>query len=353
MELVSKIFDTLEISQLALLQLGLVVVLAFLLSTLLIRPILRTFEERENLSVKPVEESRRILFEADEKARGYDEALRKGAAEALARKRRVMEETSRAGRRQVEAVSRGDEPEGRGTEGPDLRREGISRRVPARPGVAALHGDRPESPREAGRVSRPRTHARRVLRVVAPLAALLCAAAAFAAEESGAHPAGGVHIPWGEILKQAINFLILAGVLVYFLRKPVSSFLKERSELLRKAIDDAAKARAEAAEKLAAIETRTAKLADEIAGMNAKMDVEAAAEARRLQETAAVEISRIRAQSEFTGEQEVKKAREELRQEASLLTARAAEEIVRKTLSPEDQERLVRENLEKIEGIVH
>jgi F-type H+-transporting ATPase subunit b len=104
MELVSKIFETLEISQLALLQLGLVVVLAFLLSALLIRPILRTFEERENLSVKPIEESRRLLFEADEKARGYDAALRKGAAEALARKRRVMEETSRAGRKQVEAV---------------------------------------------------------------------------------------------------------------------------------------------------------------------------------------------------------------------------------------------------------
>jgi F-type H+-transporting ATPase subunit b len=192
------------------------------------------------------------------------------------------------------------------------------------------------------------------LRVAAPLAASLCAAAvAFAVEEGGAHPGSGVHVPWGEILKQAINFLILAGVLVYFLRKPLSTFLKERSELLRKAIDDAAKAREEAAEKLAAIETRTANLADEIAGMNAKMDAEAAAEARRLQETVSVEISRIRAQSEFTGEQEVKKAREELRREASLLAARSAEEIVRKTLSPTDQERLVRENLEKIEGIVH
>jgi len=203
-------------------------------------------------------------------------------------------------------------------------------------------------------VSGPRTRIGRALRVVAPLAASLCVAAvALAAEEGGAQHGGAVHIPWGEIVKQAINFLILAGVLVYFLRKPVSSFLKERSELLRKAIDDAAKARAEAAEKLAAIETRTANLADEIAGMNAKMDAEAAAETRRLQETATVEISRIRAQSEFTGEQEVKKAREELRLEASLLSARAAEELVRKTLSPEDQERLVRENLEKIEGIVH
>ena len=132
-------------------------------------------------------------------------------------------------------------------------------------------------------MSSPRTSACRALRVVASLAASLCAAAAaFAAEEGVAHQGGGVHIPWGEILKQAINFLLLAGVLVYFLRKPFSSFLKERSELLRKAIDDAAKARADAAEKLATIETRTAKLADEIAGMNAKMDVEAAAEARRL-----------------------------------------------------------------------
>jgi F-type H+-transporting ATPase subunit b len=104
MELVSKIFETLEISQLALLQLGLVIALAFLLSTLLIRPILRTFEERENLSVKPVEESHRLLSEADEKARKYDEALRKGAAEALARKRRLMEEASRTERKQVDAV---------------------------------------------------------------------------------------------------------------------------------------------------------------------------------------------------------------------------------------------------------
>ena len=203
-------------------------------------------------------------------------------------------------------------------------------------------------------MSRLRIFSRRALRVAVPLAASLCAAvAAFAAEEGGAHPAGGVHIPWGDIVKQAINFLILVGVLVYFLRKPLASFLKDRSEMLRKSIDDAAKARAEAAEKLAAIETRTAKLSEEIAGLNAKMDVEAAAEARKLQETVTVEISRIRAQSEFTGEQEVKKAREELRREASILSAAAAEELVRKTLSPEDQERLFRENLEKIEGIVH
>jgi F-type H+-transporting ATPase subunit b len=105
MELVSKIFETLEISQLALLQFGLVVVLAFLLSALLIQPILRTFEERENLSVKPVEDSRRLLAEAEEKSRQYDESLRKGALDALARKRGTLEDGSRAERKRVEAVA--------------------------------------------------------------------------------------------------------------------------------------------------------------------------------------------------------------------------------------------------------
>ena len=104
MELVSKIFETLEINQVALFQLGLVIVLAFLLTSLLIKPILRTFEERENLSVKPVEESRRLLAEAEEKARQYEDSLRKSVAEALARKRRVMEDAARAERKTVEAA---------------------------------------------------------------------------------------------------------------------------------------------------------------------------------------------------------------------------------------------------------
>jgi F0F1-type ATP synthase membrane subunit b/b' len=104
MELVGKIFETLDIDQLALLQLCLVIVLAFILSAVLIRPILRTFEERENLSVKPLEDSRRLLAEAEEKSRRYDESFRKGSLEALARKRAAMEEASRGERKRVEAA---------------------------------------------------------------------------------------------------------------------------------------------------------------------------------------------------------------------------------------------------------
>lgn len=187
-------------------------------------------------------------------------------------------------------------------------------------------------------------------RAVYALLPLVSAAVAVAAEEGGAHGGGG--IPWGEVLKQAINLAILAGVLGYFLRKPVSSFLAQRSELLRKSIEDAANARKDAAEKLSAVEARMAKLSDEIAQMNARMDAEAGAEVEKIRKAYAAEIAGIQAQAEFAGQQELKKAREELRREASELATRAAEELVRRTLTPEDQERLVRENIQKIEAIV-
>lgn len=104
MELVAKIFETLGITQLALLQMALVVVLVFLLSSLLIRPVLATFEERENRSVKPVEEARRMTADAESKAAAYEEALRKAAAEALSGKRKRMEEAGREQRKEIESV---------------------------------------------------------------------------------------------------------------------------------------------------------------------------------------------------------------------------------------------------------
>ncbi len=104
MELVGKIFDTLGISQLALLQMLLVVVLVFILSVTMVRPILATFQERENRSVAPVEESRRLLAEAESKSALYEESLRRAAIEALAGKRGKMEGAGRLERKRIEAV---------------------------------------------------------------------------------------------------------------------------------------------------------------------------------------------------------------------------------------------------------
>lgn len=104
MELVLKIFETLDITLLAVLQMGLVVVLAIVLSVVLVKPVLATFQERDALSRKPLEEAKRLIADADAKTRQYEESQRKANAEALARKRARMEESSRAERKRIEAV---------------------------------------------------------------------------------------------------------------------------------------------------------------------------------------------------------------------------------------------------------
>jgi len=104
MELVLKIFQTLDITLLAVLQMGLVVFLTFVLSVTLIRPVLATFRERETLSVRPLEEAKQLIADTDAKTREYDESRRKAAAEILARKRAQLEEASRAERKRIEGV---------------------------------------------------------------------------------------------------------------------------------------------------------------------------------------------------------------------------------------------------------
>jgi len=185
------------------------------------------------------------------------------------------------------------------------------------------------------------------MRTILALLLVAVSAAASAAEEAAGH-AG---IPWYEIFKQTLNFLILVGVLVYFLRKPLSAFLAERTALLRKSIEDASRARDAAVEKLSAVEARLSGLSGKIEELNRRMDGEAGEESRRLQEAALAEIRRVQEQVQVAADQEVRKARQELRKEASVLSAKAAEEILSKTITPEDQDRMVRENIEKLREI--
>jgi F-type H+-transporting ATPase subunit b len=104
MELVLKIFQTLDITLLAVLQMGLVVFLTFVLSVTLIRPVLATFQERERLSVRPLEEAKQLIADFDAKTREYDESRRKAVAETVARKRARLEEASRVERKRIEGV---------------------------------------------------------------------------------------------------------------------------------------------------------------------------------------------------------------------------------------------------------
>jgi F-type H+-transporting ATPase subunit b len=148
---------------------------------------------------------------------------------------------------------------------------------------------------------------------------------------------------------QLISFLLLLAVLYKLMYRPLLGALEGRSAAIQQQLAEAQAAREEAQRQLGAMEERIkAAQADaqalreralrEAAELRERLSAEARQEAARLVEAAQAQIG-----------QEVRRARAELRAEVGVLATQIAERLVRKSLSDEDHQRLVREALARIE----
>lgn len=209
----------------------------------------------------------------------------------------------------------------------------------------------------------------RLLRLLAVLATIAGAVAApamaFAEEEGAAHEtaaraaheagagegqgesdASGEHehapsIDGKALAFQVLNFAVLVFVLVKFGAKPVKRALAERHNQIKNDLSSAAEARAAAQARFEQQEKRLAALEHEIAAVAASIKEEAEAEKVRLIAAAEERARRIREESEFIIEQQIKQAEEDLRREVAVAAVALAEKIVRTQLMPADQQRLI------------
>jgi F-type H+-transporting ATPase subunit b len=137
------------------------------------------------------------------------------------------------------------------------------------------------------------------------------------------------------------NFAILVGLLVYFLKTPVSVYLVSRATAIRRDLVTAAEMRAQAAAQLAEIERKLQSLPAELAALKAQGAQDVAAEQARIAQAAAVERERLIQQTRREIEMRLRVARRELTEHAAQLAVRIAEERIKRTITPEDQMRLV------------
>jgi F-type H+-transporting ATPase subunit b len=182
---------------------------------------------------------------------------------------------------------------------------------------------------------------RRLLAAAAALGAGGAPALAAAAEGGG----GSLIEVNGSLLIQLVNFLILLAVLYRFMYRPLVGALEGRSSAIKQQLAEAQGAREEAQRQLAAMEERIRaahaeaqatrdRALREAAELRERLAAEARQEAARLVETAQAQIA-----------QEVRRARGELRAEVGALATQVAERLIRKSLSDEDHQRIVREAL--------
>lgn len=165
---------------------------------------------------------------------------------------------------------------------------------------------------------------------------LVCAATAplYAAAEGGANPVV-------EIGAKLLNFGILVGLLVYFLRSPITAHLAARSARIRQDLVTASEMRTAASAQLAEIERKMQALPAELEALRRQGAEDVTAEQARIAQAAIAERDRLLEQTRREIEMRLRIARRELTGHAARLAVQVAETRIRGTITPDDQIRLV------------
>ena len=187
------------------------------------------------------------------------------------------------------------------------------------------------------------------------LGGILCAVAfvligaplAFAASEE--HGGGGGLISLDKsLIIQMLNFVILLVVLHKVLYKPFIAKMNERTDAIKKSLEEAQAARAEAARQQEENAARQRAALQEAAAIRESALKEAAEEARKQIASAQAQAKKLVDDTRAQMDAEVRRAREELRREVAELATAVAEKLVRKSLREDDHRRIIADAIGRI-----
>ena len=125
-----------------------------------------------------------------------------------------------------------------------------------------------------------------------------------------------------------LNFLIIAALVGWALKKNLPGMFKSRTETIRKSMDEARKASEDANRRLSDIEGRLSRLDGEIAEMRKTAEADAVAEEQRIRAAAEEERRKIVEGSEQEIDAAAKAARRELKAYAANLAVTLAEKRI-------------------------
>lgn len=159
------------------------------------------------------------------------------------------------------------------------------------------------------------------------------------------------HTPlWKDYMWKIINFGILVLILWKFAKKPLQNFLRQRSELIEKTLNEAKEAKEAALKALQEVEERLKIKDKEIESIISASKKAGEEERERLIAEGYKLKEKILQQAKTNIEFEVKNAKELIKAEAVELAMELAEKKLKEKLTKEEQERLLEDSLIKIGG---
>ncbi|MEN6620148.1 MAG: ATP synthase F0 subunit B [Smithella sp.] len=162
--------------------------------------------------------------------------------------------------------------------------------------------------------------------------------------EEGGHEAAQMK----EFIWKSINFIVLAGLLYWMLAPKLRDFFSGRRSDIKESLENAAQQKAEAEAKYKEYSEKIEKASGEIDGIFEMIKAQGIAEKQKIVEEAEKAAKKIKEDSQMRTGQELKKASDQLRAEAVMLSVQMAEEIIKKNIAAQDQDKIVREYMEKV-----
>jgi F-type H+-transporting ATPase subunit b len=152
-----------------------------------------------------------------------------------------------------------------------------------------------------------------------------------------------------DLVVRVINVAILLVVLWIAARKPIQGFFAGRRDEIVGEVEAAAALRAEAEERYSRFQRQLADLDTELDEIRRSAYDRAQTEKQRILEEAGAAAERIRSDARAAVDQELRRARTELRQEASDLSIELAGDLLRNQVSDSDRDRLIDEFIAEVE----
>jgi F-type H+-transporting ATPase subunit b len=184
--------------------------------------------------------------------------------------------------------------------------------------------------------------------LVTALGIVLVAVVAWASGSEGAEHAADHKAEMIDFAWRVANFAVLLFILYKLMWKKITVFFSGRREEIKTSLEEAEVVKAEAEKKFKEYDGKIKKAEEEIQNISAMIKAQGEEEKKRIIADAARAAEKMKEDAKARMEQELKKAKNELRLEASELAVQMAEDILKKKVTKEDHESMVREYLDRM-----
>ncbi|KQC07742.1 MAG: hypothetical protein APR62_00365 [Smithella sp. SDB] len=181
--------------------------------------------------------------------------------------------------------------------------------------------------------------------VISIVVLLVMAGVAFASGEAeGGHEGN----KWVDFAKKTFDFVVLIGLLYWLLAAKMKEFFTGRRAEIKETLEKSVEKKAEAENKYREYSEKLDKASLEIDGIFEMIKAQGVTEKQKIIEDAERTAKKMKEDAQARIEQELKKASDQLKVQAVQASVQMAEEILKRSITAQDHETMVKEYMEKV-----